>query len=89
MNEAKRYIKIVEWSEEDQCYIGSAPGLMYGGCHGDNEKAVFAELCDIVEEVIQLYLEDGKQLLPPTAGCNYDEIIEAISPNRESEAASA
>ena len=68
MKDSARYVKIVEWSEENQCYIGTSPGLMYGGCHGDDEKAVFAELCDIVEEVIVLYREDGKPLPPPTSG---------------------
>ena len=68
MKESARYIKIVEWSDEDECYIGTSPGLMYGGCHGDDEKEVFAELCDIVEEMIELYREDGKPLPPPTAG---------------------
>lgn len=24
--------------------VGSAPGLIYGGCHGPDEKEVFAEL---------------------------------------------
>ena len=43
MKESARYIKIVEWSDEDECYIGTSPGLMYGGCHGDDEKEVFAE----------------------------------------------
>jgi predicted RNase H-like HicB family nuclease len=55
MKESARYTKTVEWSETDQCFIGSCPDLFYGGCHGDDEKAVFAELCDIVEEVIELY----------------------------------
>ena len=68
MKESAKYVKIVEWSDEDQCYIGTSPGLMNGGCHGDDEKAVYVELCDIVDEVIQLYREDGKPLPPPTAG---------------------
>ena len=50
MTEGARYVKIVEWSDEDHCFVGSCPGLFYGGCHGDDEKAVFAELCDIVDE---------------------------------------
>jgi len=33
------YAKIVEWSDEDECYVGSSPGLLYGGCHGADEKA--------------------------------------------------
>ena len=45
------YAKIVEWSDEDQCYVGSCPGLFYGG-YGDDEQAVFSELCLIVEETI-------------------------------------
>ena len=45
MKESARYVKIVEWSEEDQCYIGSCPSLMFGGCHSDDEKVVFDELC--------------------------------------------
>jgi predicted RNase H-like HicB family nuclease len=68
MIESMRYVKIVEWSEEDQCYVGSAPGLLLGGCHGPDEKHVFDELCEIVDETIQLYHQDGKALPPPTSG---------------------
>jgi hypothetical protein len=32
MKDIARYAKIVEWSEEGQCYVGSSPGLVYGGC---------------------------------------------------------
>jgi hypothetical protein len=32
MKDSARYVKIVEWSDEDHCYVGSAPGLIYGGC---------------------------------------------------------
>ena len=68
MRESARYAKIVEWSEEDQCFVGSAPGLLLGGCHGPDEVEVFAELCRIVEEAIELYQREGKPLPPPTAG---------------------
>jgi predicted RNase H-like HicB family nuclease len=67
MKESARYAKIVEWSAVDQCFIGSCPDLFYGGCHGDDEKAVFTELCDIVEEVINLYKQEGKSLPAPTS----------------------
>jgi predicted RNase H-like HicB family nuclease len=56
----------VEWSDEDQCFVGSCPGLFYGGCHGDNEQAVFAELCQIVEETLRLYQIENKPLPPKT-----------------------
>ena len=71
MKESAKYVKIVEWSNEDKCYIGSAPGLLYGGCHGDNEKDVFNELCRIVEEAIVLYRKEGKPLPPPTSNRDY------------------
>ena len=61
-----RYAKIVEWSDEDQCFIGSCPGLFYGGCHSDDEQSVFAELCQLVEETVELYQRDGRPLPPPT-----------------------
>ena len=67
MTESARYIKIVEWSDEDNCYIGRSPGLFLGGCHGDDERAVFDELCTIVDEWIEIYRQDGKSLPPPTA----------------------
>lgn len=68
MRDSDRYTKIVEWSEQDQCYVGSCPGLMFGGCHGDDEVSVFKQLCQIVDEVIELYHQDGKPLPEPTAG---------------------
>ena len=75
MKESARYVKIVEWSDEEQCYIGTSPGLMYGGCHGDDEKAVYAELCDIVEEIVELYRQDGKPLPLATAGNGTAELV--------------
>ena len=71
MKTGARYVKIVEWSDEDQCYVGSCPGLFYGGCHGDDERAVFSELCELVGEMIELYEKEGKPLPSPTAGRDY------------------
>lgn len=71
MTAGARYVKIVEWSDEDGCFVGSCPGLFSGGCHGDDEKAVFAELRDIVDETTELYTKDGKPLPPPTSGKDY------------------
>jgi len=68
MKESDRYLKIVEWSEEDQCYVGSCPSLFYGGCHGDDEAKVYQQLCGIVEENIALYQTEGKALPVATAG---------------------
>lgn len=79
MRESARYAKIVEWSEEDQCYVGSSPGLILGGCHGLDEKEVFAQLCDIVEEAIELYRQDGRPLPPPTAGRDFANKMQNVA----------
>jgi hypothetical protein len=42
--------------------------LIYGGCHGDDERQVFAELCDIVEEAIALHKAENKPLPRATSG---------------------
>ena len=75
MNDSARYVKVIEWSEADQCYVGSAPGLVYGGCHGDDERLVFEELCRIVEEVVALYRVDGRPLPPATSGRDLAAIL--------------
>ena len=79
MKDSARYVKIVEWSDEDQCYVGSAPGLIDGGCHGDDERQVFAELCRIVEEAFLLYKQDGKALPPPTSGRDLANSIQSAA----------
>lgn len=79
MKESARYVKIVEWSEEDGCYIGSSPGLLYGGCHGDDEQQVFEELCRVVEETLELYREDGKPLPPPTSGRDFANKMQDVA----------
>ncbi|MEE4302763.1 MAG: hypothetical protein V2J19_01310 [Wenzhouxiangella sp.] len=79
MKESALYAKIVEWSEEDQCFVGSAPGLVYGGCHGADEKEVFDQLCQIVDEIISLYHQEGKPLPPPTAGRDLANSLQQIA----------
>lgn len=57
-----RYLKLVAWSEEDQCYIGRCPDLMLGGVHGSDETDVYAELCQAVDEWIRLHETEGRPL---------------------------
>jgi predicted RNase H-like HicB family nuclease len=63
--QAARYAKFVEWSEEDGCFIGSCPELMLGGVHGLDEARTYAELCIAVEEMIELIHSDGDSMPPP------------------------
>ena len=66
-NMSARYIKLVEWSDEDGCFVGSAPPLIGPCCHGDDETKVYAELCQIVEEWIENLQNDGTLLPDATA----------------------
>ena len=68
---AARYLKIVEWSDEDRCFVGRCPGLFFGGCHGTDETKVYKELCGIVEEHVADLLQKKEQLPPSTSGKTY------------------
>jgi len=68
---AAKYLKIVEWSDEDNCFIGRCPGLFHGGCHGTDEARVYAELCEIAEEWVEIFADDKRPLPAPTAGKEY------------------
>lgn len=64
---AGRYLKFVEWNDEDQCFVGRCPEIMAGGIHGDDEVKVHAELCQAVEELVELIHKDGDPLPEPLA----------------------
>src|SRR5258708_4033745 len=65
--QAAHYTKIVEWSDEDQCFVGRCPEIMLGGVHGSDEAKVYADLCQAVEEMIELIHADGHELPEPLA----------------------
>ena len=66
--QAAHYTKFVEWSDEDQCFIGRCPEIMLGGVHGNDEAKVYAELCQAVEEMIELIHTDGGEPPEPLVG---------------------
>jgi predicted RNase H-like HicB family nuclease len=61
MKASDRYHKWVEWSEEDQVYIGKCPDLITG-IHGEDPVSVFRELNEVVEDVIHHFISTGRQL---------------------------
>jgi predicted HicB family RNase H-like nuclease len=71
MKERDRYLKIVEWSDENQCYVGSVPGWIGACCHGEEEENVYKELCKIIDEWIEIYQKDGMPLPASTVGKKY------------------
>ncbi len=66
MTDAARYVKVVEWSEDDGAFVGQCPGVIGPCCHGDDEIEVYRVLCRIVEDWIAIARRDGSP--PPTAG---------------------
>ena len=47
------YLKFVQWSEEDQLFVGYCPDLFIGGvCHGSDEQKVYRELAKLVADEI-------------------------------------
>ncbi len=70
MKDSARYVKLVEWSDADQCFVGHCPGIIGPCCHGEEETQVYAELCQIVEEWVALMNQAGQPLPPPTIGKN-------------------
>ncbi|MCD4763364.1 MAG: hypothetical protein K8R28_04985 [Desulfobacterales bacterium] len=62
MKISDKYHKWVEWSEEDQVYIGKCPDLITG-IHGNDPQQVYRDLCEVIEEVIH-HFDSEKRPLP-------------------------
>lgn len=63
-----RYTLLVEWSDEDQTWIGRCPELFLGGVHGSDRARVYEELCEAVDEHIKIAEQDGAPLPDAMAG---------------------
>ena len=71
----ERYVKVVEWSDEDGAFVGHCPGVIGPCCHGSDEVEVYRELCEIVSEWLELADRNGTPLPPATAGTGIAERI--------------
>lgn len=87
MDAANRYTRLVEWSDKDQIFIGSCPELFYGGCHGTDPRAVFDELCEIIEEHVRDILKDGQPLPEPMANHNFVNAMQEVLKKQAANAA--
>jgi hypothetical protein len=64
MKPSDRYHKWVQWSDEDQAYLGLCPDLITG-IHGHDPAKLYRELCEVVDDVIQHFESQGRQLPTP------------------------
>lgn len=65
MKSIDRYHKWIEWSDEDQVYIGKCPDLITG-IHGHDPMELYKELIMVVEDVIEEYRKDNRKLPDPS-----------------------
>jgi len=79
MRTSDRYHKWVEWSEEDQVYIGKCPDLITG-IHGDDPRQLYGDLCEVVEEVIEHFQQECR---PLPAASNTSNAGSALAANAE------
>ena len=72
---ARNYPLSVRWSDEDQLFVGSIPGLMGDCCHGDTPEEVIPQLQDIAEDLVTYLIQKGQLLPEPSkASCNPDPV---------------
>lgn len=64
MKSIDQYHKWVEWNSEDQVYIGKCPDLITG-IHGDDPTQLYAELCEVVDDVIRHFESEVRPLPKP------------------------
>ena len=64
MKTSDRFHKWVEWSEQDQTYLGKCPDLITG-IHGVDPVRLYAELCEVVDEVTDHLQAEGRALPSP------------------------
>jgi hypothetical protein len=73
MKKSDQYYKWVEWSKEDQIYIGKCPDVITG-IHGEDPVQLYRELCEVVEDVIRHFECEGR-MLPPVRTRPMQEVL--------------
>ena len=64
MKTSDHYHKWVEWSSEDNVYIGKCPDLITG-IHGSDPIQLYTELNEVVEEIIDYFQKNDRPLPQP------------------------
>jgi antitoxin HicB len=61
-----QYTIIIQWSKEDNCYVVSLPEWgEYCHTHGDTYEEALKNAQEVIEMLIESYLEDGEPLPEP------------------------
>lgn len=62
MKVSDQHHKWIEWSEEDQVYIGKCFDLITG-THGDDPVKLYSELCEVVVLLFSILKQKAKHFL--------------------------
>ena len=62
MTEPLVYYGVIEWSKDDQCFIGHCPGVIGPCCHGDSYEQVAVDLRQIIGEWLEIEKEDKEEV---------------------------
>lgn len=73
MKTIDRYHKWVEWSDEDNTYIGRCPDVITG-IHGDDPVELYRDLCETVQEVVE-HFEQQSRTLPAARVRPMQEVV--------------
>ena len=68
---AARYPLHVRWSDEDEAFLGSIPGLIGECCHAESPEGVISQLRDIAEDLVE-HLQGIGTDLPPVPEPDHD-----------------
>ncbi len=63
-----KYTILIQWSNEDECYVVSLPDfsdVMQPCTHGDTYEEALKNAQEVLEMLIESYLEDGRSLPEP------------------------
>jgi len=54
-NKNLHYPRVIEWSDDDDnCFVGTSPGLLLGGVHGNNPMDVAKHLEIAIQDAVEL-----------------------------------
>jgi len=56
------YPRVIEWSDSDNCYVGTSPGLLLGGVHGESPLQVAKELEQAIVDAVDILESCGRSL---------------------------
>jgi predicted HicB family RNase H-like nuclease len=68
---AEDYAYTVQWSQEDQAYLGRVAEFASLAAHGPSPMAALQEIVDVVRDVLEDLEKSGEEIPPPFSKRHY------------------